>query len=393
MATIVRTPSNTWKAVVRKQGWPTAAKTFRTKRDAEDWARRTEDEIVRGVYIQRSPSERMTLAAALDRYLAEVTPSKKPSTQAGEQKKAKTLRDALGAYSLAALSSDIVARFRDERLAKGKTSNTVRLELALLGHLFTIAIKEWRLGLVQNPVANIRKPSPGQGRDRRLAGKEEKHLREAIAKHSNPMLSWIFDIAIETGMRSSEITGLRLEQVDVKRRIIRLSDTKNDSARTVPLTKRAVELFTAALTNPTRPKDCRLVFFGEPGRDGKRRPYNFNKIWLSIKAKLGVSDLRFHDLRHEAVSRLVEAGLSDQEVAAISGHKSMQMLRRYTHLRAEDLVGKLDELAAQRSARDRKQVGRSQAKRSRNRGNQRPRTNADAASLQSPARRRSRRQT
>lgn len=348
MATIVRTPSSMWKAVVRKQGWPTAAKTFRTKRDAEDWARRTEDEIVRGVYIQRSPSERLTLASALDRYLAEVTSSKKPSTQAGERKKAKTLRNALGAYSLAAMSPDIVARFRDERLAEGKTSNTVRLELALLGHLFTIAIKEWRLGLVQNPVANIRKPSPGQGRDRRLAGDEEKLLREAIAKHSNPMLSWIFDIAIETGMRSSEITGLRLRQIDLKRRIVRLSDTKNESSRTVPLTRTATQVLQAALAHPLRPTDCDLVFFGEPGRDGQRRPYHFNKVWNDIKKELGLVDLHFHDLRHETVSRLVEGGLSDQEVAAISGHKSMQMLRRYTHLRAEDLVGRLDDLATRK---------------------------------------------
>lgn len=78
MATIVKTPAGTWKAVVRKTGWPTNAKTFRTKRDAEDWARRTEDEMVRGVYIQRSGSERMTLEKALERYLSEVTPSKKP---------------------------------------------------------------------------------------------------------------------------------------------------------------------------------------------------------------------------------------------------------------------------------------------------------------------------
>jgi integrase len=86
-----------------------------------------------------------------------------------------------------------------------------------------------------------------------------------------------------------------------------------------------------------------LVFFGEPGKDQKRRPYAFTKIWGTIKKKANVTDFRFHDLRHEAVSRLVEGGLSDQEVSAISGHKSMQMLKRYTHLRAEDLVRKLDQ--------------------------------------------------
>lgn len=100
----------------------------------------------------------------------------------------------------------------------------------------------------------------------------------------------------------------------------------------------------AALANPVRPIDTDLLFYGEPGRDGKRRSYQFNPAWMKLKRDSGMADLHFHDLRHEAISRLVEAGLSDQEVAAISGHKSMQMLRRYTHLRAEDLVSKLDRL-------------------------------------------------
>lgn len=117
MATIVKTPAGTWKAVIRKTGWPTNAKTFRTKRDAEDWARRTEDEMVRGVYIQRSGSERLTLEKALERYLAEVTPSKKPTTRKAEATKAKQLIQHLGKYSLAALSAEVIANYRDTRLA------------------------------------------------------------------------------------------------------------------------------------------------------------------------------------------------------------------------------------------------------------------------------------
>ena len=303
--------------------------------------------MVRGVYIERAPSERLALSAALDRYLAEVTPTKKPTTQRAEQVRAETLRSHFGKYSLAAITAEMVAAFRDKRIAAGKTNNTVRLDLALLGHLFTTAIREWRIGLVQNPVANIRKPSPGKGRDRRLSAVEEKRLRAAVGGYSNPMLGWIFEIALETGMRSGEIVGLRLGQVDTARRIVRLADSKNDTARTIPMTKAAQTAFTQAVTNPLRPQECDLVFFGEPGRDGVRRPYNFNKAWIDIKAKLGLGDFRFHDLRHEAVSRLVEGGLSDQEVAAISGHKSMQMLRRYTHLRAEDLVQKLDRIEGQ----------------------------------------------
>ncbi len=111
------------------------AKTFRTKRDAEDWSRRTEDEMVRGVYIQRSGSERMTLEAAIKRYLSDITPTKK-------------LIEHLGKYSLAALSADIIAGYRDKRLnelSRGGTisNNTVRLELTLLSHLYTVALQEW----------------------------------------------------------------------------------------------------------------------------------------------------------------------------------------------------------------------------------------------------------
>ncbi len=267
MATLVKTPSGTWKAVIRKVGWPTASKTFRTKRDAEDWSRRTEDEMVKGVYIQRSGSERMTLEAALKRYLADITPTKKSSTQRGETTKAKKLVEHLGKYSLAALSSEIIADFRDKRLNEpgrnGRISNnTVRLELALLSHLYTVAIQEWGLGLTFNPVLNIRKPSPGDGRDRRLSADEERRLLAAVNGHSNPMLGWIVRIALETGMRSSEISTLKRSQVDLEKRVVRLSDTKNDSARTVPLSKQATEALRSAINNPVRPIDCNLVFLG-----------------------------------------------------------------------------------------------------------------------------------
>lgn len=352
MATIVKTPSGTWKAVIRKAGWPTTVKTFRLKKDAEDWSRRTEDEMVRGLFIQRSPSERMTFEAAMRRYLAEVTPTKRPLTQNAERPRAVPLIAFFGKYSLAAITTELIAEYRDLRLAgkdrlkdgkpQPRSANTVRLELALIGHLFTVAVKEWGLGLPFNPMLNLRRPPPGPGRNRRLSASEESRLLSEVDAYSNPMLGWIVRIAIETGMRSSEIATLKLTQVDLDRRIVRLIETKNTLPRTVPLSKIAAENFRLALDNPARPDDTELIFFGEPGRDGKRRPYNFNKVWGDIKKRLGITDFKFHDLRHEAVSRLVELGLSDQEVASISGHKSMQMLRRYTHLRAEDLVAKLD---------------------------------------------------
>ena len=140
MATIIKTASGTWKAIIRKQGWPTTIKTFRTKRDAEDWARGVEDEMVRGVYIRRSVAERLLFSDALDRYGKEVTPTKKISTQTRELRRFAPLIKAFGSYSLAVISPEMVARYRDHRLAFGLSANTVRLELALVGHVYTSAI-------------------------------------------------------------------------------------------------------------------------------------------------------------------------------------------------------------------------------------------------------------
>jgi len=360
MATITKTESGTWKVLVRKTGWPASIKTFRTKRDAEDWGRRVEDEMVRGAYIQRTSGDRMTVAVAMERYLADIVPTKRPTSQAADRKRSKILVEHLGKYSLAALTPEVIAKFRDSRLAgddrkdahgvpRPRTNNTVRLDLALLGHMLTIAIKEWGVGLPVNPVTNIRRPAPGPGRNRRLLQKEEERLLAAVDGHSNPMLGWIVRIALESGMRFSEILTLYRNQVDLNRQIVHLLETKNTQPRTVPLSGKAVELFRKALNNPTRPDGMELIFFGEPGRDGKRRPYQFNRMWQAIKREQGMADLRFHDLRHEAVSRFVEAGFSDQEVSAISGHKSMQMLKRYTHLRAEDLVARVNEASERRN--------------------------------------------
>lgn len=349
MATFVPTPNGGWKAVIRLKGWPTTAKTFRAKRDARDWARKTEEEMVRGVYVSRAPSHQLTLKEALTRYLKEVTPHKAAGTQASERGNAAALMQELGGYSLAAVTPDLVARYRDKRLAtisdhtkRPMSASTVRLELALLRHLFTTAIREWGLGLPSNPVSNVRKPPAGEGRNRRLTWSETRRLLRACDQHSNPMLGWIVRLGITTAMRKGEIISLTKNQFDLNRRVVRLTRTKNGSARTVPLSRRAVMVLRNALENPARPKDTDLIVPGEKGRGTKHRPYVYSKVWAAALQRAGLTDLRFHDLRHEATSRLVERGLSDQQVSAITGHKTPAMLSRYTHLRAEELVAVLD---------------------------------------------------
>lgn len=343
MASILKTKSGNWQAQVRIKGWPSQSKSFRIKRDAETWARQTEDEITRGIYVTQNESESMLISEALSKYLKEVTPTKKDETQKREIGRAKLIQNRLGKYSLTSLNPKIISKYRDDRLGEGKSNNTVRLELALLSHLFTTAMKEWQLGIARNPVLNVSKPSPGKGRTRRLNTDEEDRLLRACNAHPNPLLGWIVRLALYTAMRQGEILSLRIDQINLESRTIFLPDTKNDNVRTVPLYKEALKTIKEALEHPLRPHNTDLVFYGDPGRTGEIKPYTINRVWSNAVKKAELEDFRFHDLRHEATSRLVEAGLTDQQVSSITGHKSMQMLKRYTHLRNEDLVKLLDE--------------------------------------------------
>lgn len=344
MATISKTKYGKWRALVRVSGWPATSKNFRIKRDAETWARVTEDEMIRGVYAPRASSEKLSVHNALERYANEVTPTKSPTTQVSERQRAKHLQTVFGKYSLAVLNTDIICDYRDKRLKEGKSNNTVRLELALLGHLYTTAIKEWRIGVEVNPVHNVRKPSAGSGRNRRLIDNEEGRLLTACDEYSNPILGWVVRIALYTAMRNGEIFSLTEANVDLAKKVVTIHDTKNKDSRTIPLTKKAQAVFKEVLKNPYRSADTSLLFHGEPGRDGVRRAYAIEKCWRQALVKAEIEGFRFHDLRHEATSRFVEAGLSDQQVASITGHKSMQMLRRYTHLRNEDLVNLISDV-------------------------------------------------
>ena len=151
-------------------------------------------------------------------------------------------------------------------------------------------------------------------------------------------------MALYTAMRKGEIISLKRSDIDLQRRTILLKDTKNNDSRTVPLTDKAYKVVQEVLEFPIRPVDTDYLFFGEPGKDGQRKPYVINRVWSKALKNAEIENFRFHDLRHEATSRFVEAGLSDQEVSSITGHKSMQMLRRYTHLRNEDLVKKIKQI-------------------------------------------------
>lgn len=314
-----------WRAIIRRKGFPPVTKTFDSYDDAKIWAGDTEAKMKRGTFVDRSEAERTTLHEALGRYLREVTPHKKSAPTEGLTIK-RLQRHPLALRTLGDLRGADVALYRDERLTTVKPS-TVRLELALLSHLFTIALKEWGLP-VDNPVRAIRLPKLPAGRDRRLCGDEETKLMQACLQSRSPWLEPAVRLAVETAMRQGEILALKWPDIDLDRATAIARDTKNGDDRTVPLSTRAV----AVLKKIPRSFDGRVIPVAQS---------SLEHAFKNACDRAEITGLRFHDLRHEATSRLLERGLNPMEVATITGHKTLQMLKRYTHLRAEDLVARL----------------------------------------------------
>jgi len=298
-------------------------KSFNTKAEAIKWARHTESQLDLGTLAPKAAMP--PLMRIVDRYLAEVSPTKKGSKQ--ELNRGRQIaRTALGLMQLDKITSEVVSKYRDGRLRE-VSNNTVRLELAFISVVFEQCAKEWSYKVV-NPVKQIRIPKPGKPRQRRLRPGEEEALLASCAASSATYLHSLVVLAIETGMRFGELVSITWNNVDLAARTIHLPDTKNGHARTVPLSKRALEAIRAV------PSENGKVFTGKSG--------SIRAAFGAVLKRSGVgSDLRFHDLRHEAVTRLFEKGLNPIEVGMISGHRSMSMLQRYTHMRPEGLLSRL----------------------------------------------------
>jgi integrase len=180
----------------------------------------------------------------------------------------------------------------------------------------------------------VRKPKQARGRDRRITADELKALQ---ASKIGPIVT----LAVETGMRLGELLSLEWRLIDVEQRTATLPLTKNGEKRIVPLSPTALHTLAAKERNGER------VFSQWKQADSFENAWKrtLTKLRKDHKAEHGQSnflvDIRFHDLRHEAASRLFEKGLNMMEVASVTGHKTLAMLKRYTHLRASDIALKL----------------------------------------------------
>jgi integrase len=338
MASIRKRGDYQWEVQIRKKGFPHQSKTFNTRAEADLWAKTIESEMGRGVFEDRSEAEATTLYEALDRYSKEITPKKDGAAQ--EMTRIKVWkRHHLAKRSLASLRGADFARYRDERMNDVKPS-TIQKELALLSHLFTIARKEWGLS-VTNPISNISMPREDNSRDRRFIGNEEVRLLNALllpkGKGSNIWLLPMVQFAIETAGRQSELLALKWSDVDLNRGVARFrgkerqdggSRTKNkDKYRDVPLSSKARAILNGM---PRSMGDC--VF---PTTESAVRQ---SFIRACMRAK--IEDFHFHDLRHEATSRLAEK-LPMHTLMKVTGHKDTRMLARYYHPEMEKIAAVL----------------------------------------------------
>ncbi len=321
MATI-RKRNGHWQAQVRRSGTRAISRTFTLRQDALFWAREQERvlELQTDVFEKKALLKK-TLADLLHDYEAEVGQRLK-SHHVEVHYFNQLRRTQFAQLTLDKLKPADIQRWVNARSASHKASSTVRL-LGLLSRAFNHAIKHHGVPLPFNPVERIIKPRINQTTIRRIPSKVAKLLKSPACR-----IGWIACFAVETAMRRSEIAKLEWTDVDLERRLVHVRNTKNGHDRSVPLSSTA------------------LLALGEFKRTDKTVfGMSSNAIrlaWGRYKRCHEIEGLRFHDLRHEAISRLFERGLTTPEVALLSGHKTVSQLFRYAHAdigRVSSLLG------------------------------------------------------
>ena len=324
MATI-RLRGNKWQCRVQRQEYKEIAKSFATKEDAQRWARAIERQMDLGEYAPPEQADVTPLSALLTKYEQEVTPSKKGASQ--EVYRLAVLRaDQIAKLIAKDLKPADIAGFRDRRLKVVKPV-TVLHDLCTLSAVLEHARLEWEMAII-NPVRAIRKPSIGKGRDRRLADGEGERLLIELRKARSIWIAPLFEFSIETACRRGEALALQWSDVDLAKRLATFRDTKTGDDRVIPLSSHAVKVLAEL------PRNLKGYVFPTPIPTIRT---TFERACERAK----IENLRWHDLRHEGVSRLHELGLSTVEVASISGHKTLACLARYSHMKAERLALKL----------------------------------------------------
>ena len=338
MATI-RQLRGRWQAMVRKKGTIPRCRSFDRRTDALAWATQLEAEADRvGMVGDARLAHRVTLADVLLRYRDQCSPGKR-GAHSERARLAAMARDPVGQCTLARLSSSAVAGYRDARLAKVSPATVVR-ELSIMQTAVETATQDWGIPLPRNPVAGVRRPTVRNDRRRRLNGSEEARLLDAAAIGRCDWIASLIAFAIETGMRRSELLALTWADVDLDSRIAIVRNSKNGESREVPLSVRAIQIASSLWQNR--------------GNNGKLKADDGIRVFAvsasavrsafeRVRTRAGARDLRFHDLRREGVTRLIERGLNLIEASSVSGHRDLRMLKRYVVPSRTAMLAKLDQ--------------------------------------------------
>ncbi len=330
MATI-RKRNRKWHVQIRRKDHPTLTRSFDMRKHACAWAREEESKLDR-IQAWQSPvsMHRLTLADLVRRYRNEEVPKKRGAERETTMLDA-FLRTELCRTPLPQIRPGQFATYRDERLRRVRPATICR-ELGIYQHMFGVAIKEWGLPFATNPLAEVRKPKRDDRTPRRIPNSIVVRLEQAAVRGRTPLVVPLVRFALETAMRRGELLALQWNDINLETQLLHIPKTKNGCPRTIPLTPVA----TAILLSLDRTEEGSHVF-----------PITrsaLSQCWRRLIRRAELKDVRFHDLRHEAISRFFELGLSMPEVALISGHKDHRMLMHYTHLKPQKVGEKLAQL-------------------------------------------------
>lgn len=324
----IRRKKDKWQAVIRRAGEATITRSFRSKTDARKWAIAVEQRLDKGMSgpINKAALND-SLEAYLGRYEAEISVFK-ACHHVERYIIGKWKRHGLARLPIGAVTTDRLLPVLNNYRQRYKPE-TIRKDFGLLRHMFNIAIEQWGVPLQVNPVQQLRLPSTVQHAVRRLPRGAWEAFEAAFAEDQRPMVFWMAVVALETAMRRIELLRLEWVDVDRARSLITVRQGKNGYARLVPITNRCMEAL-----DSLEGQDARV--FG-------MTPSGVANAWITIRDRAGYPNVRFHDLRHEAISRLFEKGLSVPEVASISGHRTPSQLFRYAHADMQRVIDKIAE--------------------------------------------------
>lgn len=319
-------------ARIRKNGYPTKCATFISKVDAKRWITLAESEILNERYFGFTRSKEHTFSDIIEKYLKQLPTSKHSKTKSSQLN---LWNDMLGHLKLNEITTEILSDIRDKIATQRKMSNaTIVRYLSSLSCVFTFAIEELEL-INESPVKKVKKPREPKGVVRSLSSEEFRLILKASMESKNPYLNTIVTIAVQTGMRKSEILNLIWDDIDFEGSLIFIRNSKNGTRRSVYLSsessvllknteskKRKFAISTNLIFPSTRHQWSREI----------RKPISIDSSWKKALKSAGIKDFRFHDLRHTCASYLAMSGASLKDISEILGHKSILMTERYVHL-------------------------------------------------------------